>query len=187
MGEEDQTTLLKSVMGKIDSLTDVLSKKDKIDDDKFVEIEKTLGEVSQDTQDFEKALGEKDDEIKVKDAKIVELQKSVDDTKAEKDKIAHDKLVEEDIALVKKLDKETEIKDEEALLKSLVSDFGEEEIEKSVDDVLRSDIIANKRALKQVASGDKPLPDQDNPNPTATSEIEELQKKLDSHGLIGDD
>jgi DNA repair exonuclease SbcCD ATPase subunit len=188
MGEEDNT-LLKSVLSKVEDLTTILSKKEDIDDEKFVEIEKTLGEVSQDTQDFEKALKGKDEEIESKDAKIVELQKTVDDAQAEKDKIAHKQLVEEDIALIKKLDKKTEIKDEEALLKSLVGDFEEEEIEKSVDEVLRADIMANKRALKHVTDGDKPLPDGDNPNPTATSEIEKLQKKLDSHGLLeaGDD
>jgi len=190
MGEEDnQNPLLKSVLSKVDALTEILSKKEEVDDEKFVEIEKTLGEVSKDTQDFEKALKVKDDEIEAKDAKIVELQKSVDETKAEKDKIAHDKLVEDDIALIKKLDKKTEIKDEETLLKSLVDDFGEEEIEKGVDEVLKTDIIANKRALKQKSVGQPPLPDQDNPNPATTSDIEVLQKKLDSHGLIdaGDD
>ena len=187
MGEEDnQNPLLKSVLSKVDALTELLSKKEDIDEDKIKDIEKTLGDVSKDTKDFEKALGVKDDEIKTKNDKIVELEKTISDRDEADAKIAHKALVEEDIALVKKLDKDTEIKDEEALLKSLVDDFGEEKIEKDVDEVLRSDIMANKRVLAKTMDGDAPLQDQ-GANPKPTSEIEKLQKKLDSHGLIGGD
>jgi vacuolar-type H+-ATPase subunit I/STV1 len=187
-GENDQNTLLKSVLGKVDTLTTLLSKKEDIDESKFVDMEKTLGEVSKDAEEFEKALGIKDDEIKTKDDKIVELEKTISDRDVEDAKVEHAKLVEDDIALVKKLDKDSEIKTEEDLLKSLADDFTEEEFEKDVDGVLRSDIRANKLALSRVSNGDLPIPDVGiKPNPTATSNIEKLQKKLDSQGLIGGD
>ena len=159
MGDGDQNDLLKSVLGKVDTLTNLLSKKEDIDEGKFVEMEKTLGDVSKDTKDFEKALGLKDEEIATKDGKIKELEKTISDRDEADAKIAHKELVEEDIALIKKLDKETEIKDEEALLKSLASDFDEKEIEKNVDGVLRTDIMANKRALAKTMDGDAPIQD----------------------------
>ena len=194
--DKDQKELLKTLGSTVEGLTKTLEGFKK--EDKEIDTSKLEGEISdisKKIEEFDTELTKKDELIKTLEGDKSELEKTVkkqkeelDEVHVEKAKIAHEGLVKDALALYAKMDTQTEVKDEASLVKSITDDFDKEELEKDLDKCIKEDMKVNEKLLKKAPEGQFPLNGGDSFNGgKGNKTVEGLRKKLDMHGIVGDD
>jgi len=199
MVEDERNKLLKSIDTKIGAMKDLfngLKEKgtDVSDLQKSLDtLETQLGEYEDqnelvkslqvDKTDLEKKLGDSEDKVK-------ELQKTVDAVNNATAKKEHDDLIVKALDLVKSLDAETEIKDEDSYMEVLSKSFSEEDIKEDVDSCIKTDIKAMELAKTHIPAGDVPGQGNDDPEDDIDEDAQraaELRKKLKEEGFLRGD
>ena len=150
---------------------------------------KTLEKKIEDSDVLVKTLEEEKADLTKKLEKADVIIKDVNDAAAKKE---HDDLVVKALGLVKELNPKTEVKDEDALLKSISENFDEGEVEENPDACIKQEIKAMEIAKTHIPNGDLPGThdaDMDDQLTEDEKEAAELRKMASEQGIIkvGDD
>jgi hypothetical protein len=143
------------------------------------DIKKMIDEkVEAETSELKKTVGTLTEENK-------ELKKDNEELKKDKADEIHKTLVKTAIEYSQKLDEDTEIKDEESLMKALEDEFTEDELKEDADTCIKTYNRGLKLALQKTADGpvpkttDKPLKKEID---RLKERGDELEKRLRNHG-----
>jgi len=193
MGEEDKNQLLKSISDNVKSFTDAVKGLKGKEDVDVSSLEKTADSLTTQLGEFEdqgELIKTLESEKATLESEKAELQKTVDAINEAAVKAEHDTLVKTALDLVKDIDPKTEVKDEDALIKSISENFSEDEM-KDVDTCIKADIKAMELAKKHIPEGS--LPGQDDGNnlddelSKDAQEAAELRKLGASLGIVKGD